>query len=1615
MAEGNAQRIYPAHAVAIVGVAGRFPGAEDLTQFWHNVREGVESLDTYSEADLEGAGVPQELRSNPNFVRKGTTLHGADLFDSTFFGFSPREAQIIDPQHRLFLECAWEAMEHAGYIPAASEDAVVGVYAGASINTYLLAQILRDKQLIEKVGPYQIMLGNDKDFLCTRVSYKLDLRGPSMTIQTACSTSLVAVEVACRALHRHECDMALAGGVSLNFPERTGYLYEEGMIFSPDGHCRPFDAEARGTRAGAGAGIVVLKRLKDAVTDRDTIHAIILGSAINNDGSGKAGYTAPSVDGQIEVIATAQALADVDPRTISYVEAHGTATPLGDPIEIAALSEVFRASTPDVGFCNLGSLKANLGHLDAAAGVAGLIKTVLALKHREIPPLVNFRSPNPQLKLESSPFCASNQRRAWDSDVTPRRAGVSSFGIGGTNAHVVLEEAPPTVPVRSPRDAHVFVLSGKTVTAVERIASRLADHLDAQADISMTDVEWTLQAGRTAFTHRRIAVASDAVQAANILRQPARAGLTSIHEGGDRPVAFLFSGQGSQHVGSGRRIYRTEPVYRDAFDRCAALFEPHLGVDIREIISGKFGEEAINETRLAQPILFATAYALASMWMKWGITPKSMLGHSIGEYVAAHLAGVMSLEDAVSIVAMRGRLMQAMPHGSMAAVSLSAAELQPWLNDRVEIAAINAPSLCAVSGAPDAIADLIRALEARDIGVRPLYTSHAFHSAMMEPVLEPFSQALSRFSFASPRIPYISNLTGDWITAEQATSLAYYTAHLRRTVQFEAGIRRLAADPALFFLEVGPGVTLTALTRATLEKERAKHVASSLPHPGEDRPDDHAVLETLGRLWLSGISVDWREFHSDAAPRRVPLPTYPFERKRHWVEAVQDQPALQTPIRVADSIDEWFYAPSWIRGTALSGTRAHVEGIWLMIGQPGALLNETAMRFREAGASPIIVRPAKSFRRVDEWTFELRPEIADDFSELVLELRGLRSALSGAVILAGSFGDDATAEASLGCYGPLVALAEGVQDVASQSSFLIIVANEGSESVLDEAITNADKALTLGPVLTLPMELPGLRMRVVDLEKADGAIDLGRAARALVEEASTADGESVVARRGGRRWLKRIERLTVPAAAVESLPLKKRGLYLITGGTGGIGLTLARWLATEQSARLLLTSRSPFPPREEWDALLAGDSLDQRRRTVLAELREIERAGGAILTACADAADAAAMTRAIGEARGRWGEIDGVIHAAGTGGTGSIAFLKSPEDVRAVFAPKVGGLKVLTELLGGTPLDFVVLMSSINAVLSAPGLSDYSAANAYLDAFVESDARPRAWRRVIAMDWGAWQGVGMAANRVVTEAQRKEWEAYLKSSIKPSEGIQAFARALASGQNRLVITPFDLAAAFERVRAHIEASIVERPSHAPQRQDTHSSRDLQVDAGKLAKHVEGMTTGRVEEIVRAHPAVNDATVVLQPVGSGTSRPVIYVSYHPGEELTASEVRAELKGKVSDENMPSVVVTVDASLHSAGRIDLENIPNPFEDSITRSGLEELATAMERSLAQIWQDVLGVEQVNAEDNFFELGGNSLLSVRVTSRVLKDTGFRMDARSLFFQNLRQIAAGIEAKVIN
>ncbi|MEH2296107.1 SDR family oxidoreductase [Nostoc sp.] len=888
--------------IAIIGMAGRFPGAKNVDEFWQNLQNGTESVSVFTDEELLASGVDAATLNNPKFVKARSVLEDVELFDASFFGFNPKEADITDPQHRLFLECAYIALEDAGYDSEIYQGSI-GVYAGASFSGYLL-NVYSNADIIKSIDNNQLAIAGDKDYLTTRVSYKLNLEGPSFTVQTACSTSLVAVHLATQSLLNGECDMALAGGVSISSSRKTGYLYKEGGIGSPDGHCRAFDAQAQGTVGGEGVGIVVLKRLEDALADGDTIHAVIKGSAINNDGSFKVSYTAPRIDGQAKVIQTAQVVAEVEPETITYIEAHGTGTSLGDPIEIAALTQAFRASTEKKGFCAIGSVKTNIGHLDAAAGVTGLIKTVLALKHQQIPPSLHFQEPNPQIDFANSPFYVNTKLAKWTTNGIPRRAGVSSFGIGGTNAHVILEEAPVQEQGEQGRKYHLLVLSAKTESALKTATANLANHLKQHSHLNLADVAHTLGVGRRAFEHRRMVVCQDINDAVKVLSNlDSQRFFTQYQQPANRPVVFMFSGQGTQSVNMGRELYESEPNFTLAVDRCCELLKPHLGLDLRHILypneAAKVTEQ-LKQTSVAQPALFVIEYALAQLWMGWGVHPEAMIGHSIGEYVAATLAGVFSLEDALMLVAIRGRLMQQLPSGEMLSIQLPEQEIQPLLNRELSLAASNGPSYCVVSGVTEAIAQLQQQLEAKGVACRRLHTSHAFHSPMMEPILQPFTEHLQKLQLHPPKIEFMSNVSGTWITVAEATDPKYWVKHLRQTVRFSEGITELIKTQERIFLEVGPGRTLSTFVKQHHQDKLL--VLTSIRHPQEQQSDVAFLLNSLGRLWLFGVKVDWSTFYANEQRYHIPLPTYPFERQRYWIEP-QKQPR-QTAVDLAKSLVE---------------------------------------------------------------------------------------------------------------------------------------------------------------------------------------------------------------------------------------------------------------------------------------------------------------------------------------------------------------------------------------------------------------------------------------------------------------------------------------------------------------------------------------------------------------------------------------------------------------------------------------------------------------------------------------------------------------------------------------
>ncbi|MDX6694481.1 MAG: hypothetical protein QOF02_2084 [Blastocatellia bacterium] len=1488
--------------IAVIGMAGRFPGARDIEAFWRNLRGGVESISFFTDEEMLAAGVEADRLKIPSLVKAGGVLDDIEFFDASFFGFSPREAEIIDPQQRFFLECAWEALENAGYNPDTYRDAI-GVYAGVSMSGYLL-NIFSNPELYQSADSLQLALGNDKDYIATRVAYKLNLRGPAITVQSACSTSLVAAHLACQNLIAGLCDIALAGGVTIFVPQKNGFIYQEGGIVAPDGHTRAFDAKARGCMGGSGVGLVVLKRLDDALADGDTIHAVIKGGAVNNDGSVKVGYTAPSVDGQARVIRAAHALSEVSPETITYIETHGTATALGDPIEVAALKQAFHGATQKKNFCALGAVKTNVGHLDSAAGVAGLIKTVLALKHREIPPSLHFEEPNPQIDFANSPFYVNNALREWRTDGHARRAGVSSFGIGGTNAHLILEEAPPVEASAETRPAQLLLLSARTETALEAATANLAASLKERADLPLADVAYTLQVGRRSFNYRRAVVCRDIEEAVEVLetRDPQRS-LTNNGEAQDSPVVFMFPGQGAQYVNMGLELYRTEPLFREQVDRCAELLKPQLGLDLRSVLYPPDAETEqaalrLKQTLLTQTSLFVIEYALAKLWMEWGIEPQAMIGHSLGEYVAACLAGVFSLEDALLLVAARGRLMQQLPSGSMLAVPLAEEELLPLLaGASLSLAAINGPTLSVVSGPHEAVEKLARQLNAQGVDYRELHTSHAFHSEMMEPILKPLAEQLQSMRLQPPAIPYISNVTGNWITKEEATDPQYWVTHLRRTVRFSDGLSTLLGSPKrAIMLELGPGDTLSTLARRHPLKADGQALLTSLRRAHDKQADVSFLLRTVGQLWLEGKQVDWSKFYAREQRRRVPLPTYPFERRRYWIERQQlpEAGANQRPpsLRKKADIAEWFYAPVWKQSISpleyQDEPRAAPSSRWLIFEDECGLGQQLVARLEREGHEVIRVRRGSRFLKTAERAYTIDPRNREHYDALFKEAQSAgafpRRLLHMWNVTPEQEQSSGIAEGEdfleLGFYSLLfLAQALGEQALAAMLGTgemgdpfnITVISNEMQQVAGDERIS-PEKATLLGPCKVIPQEYPHVTCRSIDVRLAglEGATERKLVDQLLAE--LTAEGlEQFVAYRGGQRWTQDFAPLRLQDKPERPARLRDKGVYLITGGMGGVGLEMAGYLARTVKARLALIGRSAFPERAKWSAWLAShdeqDAVSQKIKRVM----ELEESGAEVLVLSADVTDRLQLETAIMEASRRFGEINGIIHAAGVAPS-SLIQRKTREMAAAVLAPKVRATRVLDSFARKLKPDFFLLCSSLRALVGGPGTIDYCAANAFLDAFARSRAQDET-TTTISVNWDGWAQAGMslrAGALAIGEAEQTD------EGMSNDEGIAAFSRILRSSLPQVIVSTRDLQSAIEQEQSASAASVLSQ---------------------------------------------------LQPSRAA-------VAAHPRPQLRNAYVAPR-------------------------------------------------DAVEQTLADIWQELLGIEGIGVQDNFFELGGDSVISIRIIAR--------------------------------
>ncbi len=1491
--------------IAIVGMAGRFPGAVDVPELWRRLLDGFEGFSRFEVDEMIAEGVDPAEAHSPDYVPVFGVLDGVERFDAAYFDYAAGEARILDPQHRLLLEMSVHALEDAGLDPrrfvgrSGPGPGHVGVFAGFGTGSPYLNNLQAHPELAEAVGRYQLQLANMGDSLATRVAYKLRLTGPAVNVQTACSTSLVAVHLACQSLLAGDCDAALAGGVTVGGLRKHGYLFQEGHIVSPDGRCRPFDAEAAGTVGGDGGGVVVLKRLADARADGDSIYAVIRGSAINNDAAAKVGFTAPSVDGQAAVVVAALARAGVEADSVRFIETHGTGTALGDPIEVAGLRRAF-AGVEARGHVALGAIKANVGHLNAGAGVAGLIKAALAVHEGVIPPHPNFQAPHPQLDLDTSPFYVNAEPVPWPvADGEPRRAGVSSLGVGGTNAHVVVEQsldaaAAEAGSAEGPRRPFVLLpLSARTPSALRATGARLAEHLAASSvEEELADVAYTLQVGR--FEHpRRAAVV---VPATNMETSKATRELLPILRGDDearwlrapgpeadarrRSLVFLFPGGGAQYAHMGEELYRVEPVYRHHIDACAEGLRTHFeeraqaepeyspfgAWDLRQLLypstepTRKYEDavsRVIERTSYALPALFATSYALAGLWMSWGLVPSAMIGHSLGEYVAAALAEVVSLDDALALVALRGRLFDQLPAGAMLSVPLGEAALRARLREEaaarvgegpLSIAAVNAPDLCVASGPVERIEALRVRLAAEGLEVRRLHIEVAAHSSMVEPILQRFEAFVASLDLHAPRIPYISNVTGTWITEDDVRDPGYWRRHLRGTVRYAEGVGVLLDDPDAALVEAGPGHTLSTLARRHPSWRPDQPVLTSLRHPKDPQSDVGFALTTLARLWAAGAAVDWNAFCGQTDERRckLRLPGYPFESpdpESLWVPFRRTEHSSRgdtaassmrrLPPKETD-VTRWFWTPAW-RQRPLATPRPVAEDArgWLLVLDADATSQAVASALRarliEDGVSVRVLEAVGG---------------STDVEEIDLE------ALSTIAVLTGLGAPPPHVEPALEAelwrgYGAVLAVARRLAELAQQPGDalpVLLYAGQHLHAVLPGDRVVPERAPALGPLLVLPQESDArhVRCRAVDLDAAlldsgaldAGALDTGTVARILQAEATDTSDATVVAWRGGRRWCQGFESLSLaaeslaagslvaPVDAGEPTPTR-RGVYLLTGGLGNVGLRLAEWLLRDHQATVILTHRSELPPRAAWTASMPEhpDARPALRR--LAELESLARAqGGEVVTHRADVADRAAMTDLAAEIAARWGRLDGVVHGAGEllrsdgVGEGKGLLHRLPDTDRelsaAQFRPKITGTRRLARMLDelrvehGIEPRFCVLLSSLASVLGGVGFAGYAAANLYLDAYAAAHTgghphggapTQRVATRWLSTNWDAWTRIGEEDGPSATPTN-----SLTRYLMTPAESVDAFRRTLAAGEGlgraleQIAVASGDLAA-----------------------------------------------------------------------------------------------------------------------------------------------------------------------------------------------------------------------------
>ncbi|MGX5687251.1 beta-ketoacyl synthase N-terminal-like domain-containing protein [Chryseobacterium cucumeris] len=1297
--------------IAIIGISCKFSKADNPKEFWENIKNGVEFNQFYTDQELKELGIDSMVIKDPSFVKSKTYVSGFDSFDFQFFGYTRDEANIMDPQIRILHEQVWLALEDAGYNPFSYKDKI-GLYLSASDNFNWIAHSL--SQPNKNVDPFYQSFITNKNNLSTIISYNLNLKGPSYSIDTACSSSLSALHVAARNLLLKECSIAVTGGINVKTSKNIGYFYKDGMINSKDGYCRTFDKDSTGTFASEGAAVVVLKRLEDAIKDRDNIYAVIKSSASNNDGKRKVGYTAPSVAGQSDCIKMAHKIANVPSSTISYIEAHGTGTALGDPIEIEALNKAFNYDKTFT--CAIGSLKSNVGHLNYASGIAGLVKTTLALQNKMIPPSLHFKSANPNINFEGGPFYVNTELKKWDNNNShPLRAGVSSFGIGGTNTHVILEQFENSSSEIKSKPYQIISYSAKNPKSLNDYSQKLKEFVSNE-DVNLADLAYTLQSGRESFLFKKFFICEnkeELIQGMDSLKSDTNIPTFKAN----RKTVFLFPGQGSQYYKMGIDLYHNEFDFKEVMDAGFGALLEITGTDYSEIIGYRNSEKQINglinNTRYTQPILFLFEYALAQVLIKWGVQPDIMIGHSLGEYVAACIAGVFSFKDALSLVVKRSDLMSRVKEGKMLAIGLPISDILEFLPEELSVAAVNSDDSCVVSGDTESVEDFITKLEVKDIGFSTLKTSHAFHSQMMDEMLDAYINELERIEFSKPMYAFVSNLTGKLISDHEATSKEYWAKHLRKTVNFKDGADFILQNAHNIFIEVGPGKILSSFIKQSKVYSDNNSIVHLVRHFNEEINDSKKFTYGIAELWRQGKSINWDQYYATEARYKISAPTYCFDKNKLDFTVDPFQHLGKMGILNDENLNHWYYLPKWKRSSFNKNEEHNVNQNYLVFSDQGNLMNSIEEQLQKDEVSLIKVLQGADFNKNDDFTFTVNPSFEDNFKLLFQEIKQQKIQINQ-IIFNWNF-KDYSQESLLDIFSKINNLSKCLITHFPGQIKKITVLSDLGQNVLGDEKSNIAMLTSLKQFNILAQENPSLFSCSIDImQEENHPTILSR----ISDELKYNYSEQSVAYRNKNRWVEFYENIEIDNY-INKNRLQKNKNYLITGGLGKVGQILTDYLIDNYQSKIIVIGRKEIPSEDLWDTILEIGAENENMVKNIEYLQNARRNNKPIYYYSSDVSEYDSFQKTINRIEREHGSISGIIHAAGNN---DIKTFKAIDDLNRdialkQFNPKINGTLNIYRISRERSLDFVWITSSLSTILGGLTYGAYAIANTFIDAF----------------------------------------------------------------------------------------------------------------------------------------------------------------------------------------------------------------------------------------------------------------------------------------------------------